>query len=129
MTHIACGSWHSACVSADEATYTWGWNKWGQLGHSSGKNYAATIATPTLVEFSEGNDQQELSDEENILFVECGSKHTVLLNTHGSLYIVGEMRSTNNITQFPTITKIPLPFKVTTVSAHDWSTIFLMQGS
>ncbi|XP_053514981.1 RCC1 domain-containing protein 1 isoform X4 [Artibeus jamaicensis] len=33
MAEVAAGGWHSVCVSGAGELYTWGWGKYGQLGH------------------------------------------------------------------------------------------------
>jgi len=32
MSQVSCGGWHCAVVSEEGDLYTWGWNKFGQLG-------------------------------------------------------------------------------------------------
>ncbi|XP_066492188.1 RCC1 domain-containing protein 1 isoform X3 [Tiliqua scincoides] len=34
MGEVAAGGWHSACISGAGDLYTWGWGKYGQLGHA-----------------------------------------------------------------------------------------------
>ncbi|NXG40187.1 RCCD1 protein, partial [Dromaius novaehollandiae] len=33
VSKVGCGSRHTAAVTRDGALYTWGWGKYGQLGH------------------------------------------------------------------------------------------------
>jgi alpha-tubulin suppressor-like RCC1 family protein len=33
ISQIACGTWHSACISNDGLVFSFGWNQFGQLGH------------------------------------------------------------------------------------------------
>jgi len=45
FVNISCGSRHSAGVSSDGYLWSWGWNKYGQLGHGD----TITRKTPTCV--------------------------------------------------------------------------------
>ncbi|NXC41555.1 RCCD1 protein, partial [Penelope pileata] len=33
VSNVSCGSRHTAAVTRDGELYTWGWGKYGQLGH------------------------------------------------------------------------------------------------
>uniref|UniRef100_A0A8C5LZ88 RCC1 domain-containing protein 1 n=1 Tax=Leptobrachium leishanense TaxID=445787 RepID=A0A8C5LZ88_9ANUR len=44
---ISCGSRHTACVTRSGELYTWGWGRYGQLGHKDIK----TLDHPTRVEY------------------------------------------------------------------------------
>ena len=54
--------------------YTFGWNHFGRLGFSLGKDSAVNCGEPSLVEFCGENDE-----ELNVLRVACGSSHTVVI--------------------------------------------------
>lgn len=54
--------------------YTFGWNHFGRLGISLGKDSMVNCAEPSLIEFGGENDI-----ELNVLKVACGSAHTVAI--------------------------------------------------
>lgn len=69
VVKIACGSWHSAALTADGDLYTWGWNSNGQLGiKTTDDDPVQIMAMPQLIDF-----------EKNVTHVACGSRHTICL--------------------------------------------------
>ena len=68
VNYIACGARHSGAVTCNpQAVWTWGWGKYGQLGH--GNNLDKT--TPTLVEYFE-------TIQGLILNISCGPWQTIV---------------------------------------------------
>ncbi|XP_055946433.1 E3 ISG15--protein ligase HERC5-like isoform X2 [Argiope bruennichi] len=75
---ISAGGWHSAAISESGDLYMWGWNESGQLGFpcnklQNGERPKEEIETicclPKIVDL----------DDETVVAVSCGSRHTVAL--------------------------------------------------
>ncbi|XP_033102974.1 RCC1 domain-containing protein 1-like [Anneissia japonica] len=66
VSKISCGSRHTAAVLENGKLYTWGWGKYGQLGHGDTK----TIDRPTLVTALE---------DKQVVDVVCGEWNTVVV--------------------------------------------------
>ncbi|XP_054765931.2 uncharacterized protein LOC129272866 [Lytechinus pictus] len=58
---VSCGSRHTAAVTFDKRLYTWGWGKYGQLGHGDMRS----LDTPKMVEFF-------LQNRLDVLDLTCG---------------------------------------------------------
>eukprot|EP00057_Strongylocentrotus_purpuratus_P032343 XP_787316.2 PREDICTED: RCC1 domain-containing protein 1 [Strongylocentrotus purpuratus] len=61
VSKVSCGSRHTAAVSYDKRLYTWGWGKYGQLGHGD----VQSRDSPKLVDFF-------LQNRLDVLDVTCG---------------------------------------------------------
>eukprot|EP00026_Physarum_polycephalum_P001916 Phypoly_transcript_01919.p1 GENE.Phypoly_transcript_01919~~Phypoly_transcript_01919.p1 ORF type:complete len:877 (+),score=136.38 Phypoly_transcript_01919:282-2912(+) len=70
----ACGN-HSACLLSNGSLYTWGMNKYGQLGNSSQSQENAPKSVDKIGQVVEA--------------VACGEKHTLALTTKGELFAWG----------------------------------------
>jgi len=77
ITHVACGKYHSAALSAKGDVYMWGLSDSGQLGLGS---RSVKASTPTKVEALSGCGIVQLS---------CGMYHTLALNEAGEVYSMG----------------------------------------
>jgi len=77
VTSVAVGYNHSALITASKKLYSWGENKYGQLG--LGQNITSAIE-PSLVSFN---------NEVNIYAISCGWSHTLALIDEGLLYSFG----------------------------------------
>lgn len=75
---VSAGELHSACVTIDGDTYTWGDGFCGQLGHADKR----PSMVPKLVE-SGG------LDDEIVLSVSCGSRHTLAVTEEGEVWSWG----------------------------------------
>ncbi|CAB5135926.1 unnamed protein product [Rhizophagus irregularis] len=84
VKEIACGGFHSAVITDSGDLYTFGWNHFGRLGISSGKDSMVNCAEPSLIEFGGENDI-----ELNVLKVACGSAHTVAITDDYRLWSCG----------------------------------------
>ena len=78
VVFIAAGAWHSACITENGSTYTWGYGANGRLGHSDGKN----CSSPKRVKncFLVGLKAKEVA---------CGGSHTLVCTEDGRIYSFG----------------------------------------
>jgi len=72
---VACGGFHTACVTEDGAVYTWGGGEHGQLGHGDKVNKT----TPALI----------TSLELPVIQITCGWSHSVALTSCGKVFSWG----------------------------------------
>lgn len=81
---VSCGGAHTAAIKTDGSLWVWGANNAGQLGNGRVGNqtretgYVETIQTVPL----------KLMD--NVESVACGSTHTAIVKTDGSLWMCGD---------------------------------------
>ncbi|XP_042373705.1 ultraviolet-B receptor UVR8 isoform X2 [Zingiber officinale] len=73
MVLVACGWRHTITVSSSGNLYTYGWSKYGQLGHGDYEDHLS----PHLLEALRDNDISQVSG---------GWRHTMALTTDGRLY-------------------------------------------
>ncbi|KAF8018639.1 hypothetical protein BT93_H3509 [Corymbia citriodora subsp. variegata] len=73
MVMVACGWRHSISVSASGALYTFGWSKYGQLGHGNFEDHLV----PHKLEALHGSFVSQISG---------GWRHTMALTSDGKLY-------------------------------------------
>ncbi len=103
---VACGTWHTACISTTGDLYTWGWGKHGQLGHARSCNHSG-------ISPGAGNAEQYLSEpiprvvdldailEDPVLHVSCAPRKTVILTRSGAIYGWGDLPSHDRIVTIP----------------------------
>lgn len=77
VKQVACGRFHTACVTEDGGLYTWGRGANGQLGHGDMNDQPL----PKKVEGSLKNVQ--------IVKVGCGENHTAAISSSGLIYTSG----------------------------------------
>lgn len=75
VVQIACGGWHSMCLTSDGQVYSWGRNNNGQLGLGQGHSHQQN---PIIVSGDEGFDLK-------IKAIDCGSLHSYALDVNGSV--------------------------------------------
>lgn len=75
-THVACGWRHSCCVDTEGILWTWGWSKYGQLGHGD----QCDQLRPKKVDSLSGR---------SIVLVAGGWRHTLATDDEGRLYAWG----------------------------------------
>ena len=73
---IACGSLHSAIIKTDGYVYTSGLNDEGQLGLNDTNNRSSFT-------------QVTVNISNNVVSVACGSEHTAVITSDGTLYTTG----------------------------------------
>ncbi|TMX00184.1 hypothetical protein EJD97_001277 [Solanum chilense] len=73
MFIVACGWRHTICVSSSGALYTYGWSKYGQLGHGDFEDHLS----PHKVQALHGSFTSQISG---------GWRHTMALTSDGKLY-------------------------------------------
>ena len=76
VVDLACGFYHTACVTEDGSVYTWGWGRDGQLGHGEAS------ATPVRVD---ALGQRPMGR------VACGHHATCALGRDGTAYLWGSL--------------------------------------
>lgn len=80
ISHVACGSYHTAAVSEAGELFTWGGGMFGKLGHGD----EAGHSTPCLVQALRGRVVKQVA---------CGSRHTVALLSTGEVCTWGDRES------------------------------------
>jgi Regulator of chromosome condensation (RCC1) repeat len=110
---VAAGSFHTIAISSFGDVYAWGWNTNGQLGlpkvaqntfKIAFESHQQVYTSPQLIELED--------DDEAIIAVECGSKHTILkternrlfvsgLNNHGQLGLTSHVEDIGKFTEIP----------------------------
>jgi RCC1 and BTB domain-containing protein len=76
VVFIAADSYHSACITEDGSTYTWGFGECGKLGHGD----QTDRSSPTLVNGLVGIKAKEVA---------CGEYHTLVCSEDGRAYSFG----------------------------------------
>uniref|UniRef100_A0A1I7T4Q7 RCC1 domain-containing protein 1 n=1 Tax=Caenorhabditis tropicalis TaxID=1561998 RepID=A0A1I7T4Q7_9PELO len=79
ISKVSCGGWHTVVLTEAGDAYTWGWNRYGQLG----KNKASTEVYPVLIdpaeEFSVSEeDIDDVTTTEHTTTVTIGHAHFVM---------------------------------------------------
>mmetsp|Transcript_29544 Transcript_29544/g.44482 ORF Transcript_29544/g.44482 Transcript_29544/m.44482 type:complete len:799 (-) Transcript_29544:62-2458(-) len=77
ITHVTCGSYHTAAVSSNGDLYTWGGGMYGKLGHGSESGHSTPRRVEALVGLS-------------VIDIACGSRHTAVVTNKGCLYTWGD---------------------------------------
>jgi alpha-tubulin suppressor-like RCC1 family protein len=73
---ISCGSMHSMALSENGIAFSWGYNKYGQLGIGSTVN----SYRPKIIQLNNSS----------IIKISCGQKHSFLLSSDGYIYVFGK---------------------------------------
>ncbi|VDK25201.1 unnamed protein product [Taenia asiatica] len=95
VTAIACGSWHSVCLTDTGDIYTWGSNEFGQLGYPSlNLERSRNLNDPLLssaacINLSALPVPVDLPEDVSIVAIACGSRHTACLSEHKELLAFG----------------------------------------
>ena len=76
VVFIAAGDQHSACITEDGSTYTWGYGGCGRLGHGDETN----CSSPKIVNSLVGIQAKEVA---------CGGYHTLVCTKDGRVYSFG----------------------------------------
>ncbi len=77
ITHVTCGSYHTAAVSSNGDLYTWGGGMYGKLGHGNESGHSTPRRVEALVGLS-------------VIDIACGSRHTAVVTNKGCLYTWGD---------------------------------------
>ena len=113
----ACGTWHAVVVAdGTNDVYTWGWGKYGQLGHTAKANdseFDEMVPFPRRVSqldhasllgdntgdsldeggaYTGGGGEGRTNGPNSIAQVTCGSRHTALLAHSGRVVLLGQVR-------------------------------------
>ncbi|KAL8166307.1 hypothetical protein V2J09_007806 [Rumex salicifolius] len=73
---VAAGAEHSAAVTEDGHLYGWGWGRYGNLGLGDRKDRLFP-------------EKVLNADDQKMILVACGWRHTISVNTSGKLYTYG----------------------------------------
>ncbi|XP_050205495.1 ultraviolet-B receptor UVR8 [Mercurialis annua] len=73
---VAAGAEHTAAISEDGDLYGWGWGRYGNLGLGDRKDRLVP-------------EKVSLSNEEKMVMVACGWRHTISVSSSGGLYTYG----------------------------------------
>ncbi|KAJ9088833.1 hypothetical protein DSO57_1019112 [Entomophthora muscae] len=84
---ISCGSFHSAALSEAGDVYTFGLNKYGQLGRESEEFSEATAQSYGLPELINFKSQGE--EDPDVTHVRCGPYHTLIMDVKGQVWGAG----------------------------------------
>mmetsp|Transcript_29366 Transcript_29366/g.47412 ORF Transcript_29366/g.47412 Transcript_29366/m.47412 type:complete len:792 (-) Transcript_29366:878-3253(-) len=76
VARVACGCWHSACVTDDGEVYTWGNGSSGQLGHGNKDSSQVPVRVAALA-------------NSHMRRISCGRKHTAAVSDKDSVYMWG----------------------------------------
>jgi alpha-tubulin suppressor-like RCC1 family protein len=77
VIQISCGDFHSMALTESGRVFSWGWNKFGQLGLN---NNNERVNKPSIV---------SLSNQIAINKISCGRGHSLLLSQNGDIYWFG----------------------------------------
>ncbi|KAK5577858.1 hypothetical protein RB653_002806 [Dictyostelium firmibasis] len=85
IVSVAAGVMHTACVDSNGKIYSWGWNRYGQLGNGTVKSQTL----PTNPKFQQAKDQQQQQQQHlsklNFIKIVCGKNHTLALSSSGEV--------------------------------------------
>ncbi|PPD84666.1 hypothetical protein GOBAR_DD18411 [Gossypium barbadense] len=93
MNMVACGWRHTISVSVIGGLYTYGWSKYGQLGHGDFEDHLVPYKVEALAD-SSIKQQAILSDNSSasnmqtarVIMISGGWRHTMALTSDGKLY-------------------------------------------
>ncbi|XP_035826044.1 ultraviolet-B receptor UVR8-like [Aplysia californica] len=134
---LSAGGWHSAAVAEAGDLYTWGWNESGQLGHpalslsSERGSRRTSISEDDVVGIqAEPRCAFDLTTEQNISHVSCGSRHTLCLTESGKVFASGwnaygqlGLGHLNPVDKFTLVDKIK--GTCTRILAAQWNSLFV----
>lgn len=83
---VSCGEDFTAAIKSDGTLWTWGWNKYGQLGNG-GVGDATTISKRVVEKGPVQTVPAKIMDD--VVAVSCGHTHAAALKSDGSLWIWG----------------------------------------
>eukprot|EP01064_Diplonema_japonicum_P023108 TRINITY_DN3355_c1_g3_i1.p1 TRINITY_DN3355_c1_g3~~TRINITY_DN3355_c1_g3_i1.p1 ORF type:complete len:1242 (+),score=268.26 TRINITY_DN3355_c1_g3_i1:60-3785(+) len=98
ITCIAGGAYHSVAISDLGKVYVWGWNYFGQLGHT--ESYREALRTPVLI-----TDTVPAWASDEPVSISAGDYHTVVGTKEGHIYTFGR----NNYGQLARVTEFNSP--------------------
>ncbi|KAF9592948.1 hypothetical protein IFM89_019153 [Coptis chinensis] len=84
MVLVACGWRHTICVSSSVVIYTYGWSKYGQLGHGDFEDHLIPHQLDAL---------RHYFISERIVQISCGWRHTLAATERKNIFSWG--RGTN----------------------------------
>jgi len=118
---IACGHWHSACITMDGEVFIWGRGEDGQLGMNNKENVYVPTAIPQMAGF-------------RVVEVALGLWHSIILTDKGQLWTFGnstygQLGHGNNEEQLtPKMIKLLESQKVIAVSAGSAHSVCILEN-
>jgi alpha-tubulin suppressor-like RCC1 family protein len=73
---VSCGSWFTICLSDQGAVYSWGYNRFGQIGHGS---HSVELLPRHITSFY----------GKKIVKLECGKHHTLFISDQNECFALG----------------------------------------
>ncbi|KAN0036755.1 hypothetical protein ACTFIV_002064 [Dictyostelium citrinum] len=84
IVSVAAGVMHTSCVDSNGKIYSWGWNRYGQLGNGTVKSQ--TLPTNPKFQQPKSDHSQQLNlSKLNFIKVVCGKNHTLALSSSGEV--------------------------------------------
>ena len=71
---VAAGKWHALALKADGTVWSWGWNRYGQLGNST---------------FDDSNTPVQVTGLTGIVSIACGKYHSLAVKSDGTVWAWG----------------------------------------
>ncbi|CEG37205.1 FOG: RCC1 domain [Plasmopara halstedii] len=84
IAQVACGTWHTAALTASGDLYTWGWKRDGQLGP---RDPLTPQVLPSVVNILSGSSTN--NNDDDITAIACGNRCTVALCKNGLVHYWG----------------------------------------
>ncbi|CEP62295.1 uncharacterized protein LALA0_S05e02344g [Lachancea lanzarotensis] len=112
VLQLDCSDHHSVALTTSGEVFTWGWNRYSQLGYSTplnGKNSdrSALENICSAIPKKLANTPWKKHPSYDLKFVACSKVHTCLIDTHHNLFVwglnLGQMGATNTYTEEDTI--------------------------
>lgn len=87
VVEVSCGDDFTAAIKSDGTLWTWGWNKYGQLGNG-GVGDSVTISRRIVESGNVQTVPAKIMD--NVVSVSCGRTHAAAIQADGSLWVWGQ---------------------------------------
>ena len=121
---IACGEGHTVILMADLTVYGCGYNQFGSLGIGTFESPILTLIAMTI------------PDGKTAESIDCGSNHTIVLMSDGSVYStgnnVGGRLGTGNFANIATLSAMALPngkLGENVICGYDYTIVVMTDGS
>ncbi|ESO04641.1 hypothetical protein HELRODRAFT_99528 [Helobdella robusta] len=128
ITKICAGGWHNLAISEDGDIYSWGWNRFGQVGLP----FKDENEFDSWVDDGDNNND----DDKNIITdIACGARHSLCQSANGRVYswgwnVFGQLGydSEEESRWQPTEITFFRSFKSKRIYAGAWNSVVLVEG-